>query len=241
MIRKGLMVLVLTTLFSVTGCARELLSYKSGDMKITVRHGREWIHDFSAMVKNPPQIAIWITDESGNYITTVFTTRKIATEGWIFNKGNRRKEALPYWSYSRGVRYDDGLFLPTKKHPVTDGVTGATPKDDFEILVDPIDLPERFYIYAEINHSTDFNDAWPKSARKGDGNYTGGEEGSGQPALIYRALVDTVDTGTGTALYTLNLAGHSSPDGSTGDLYTDMDGFTTALEIVDSITVEIMP
>lgn len=45
-------------------------------------------------------------------------------------------------------------------------------------------------VKVEVNHSSDFNDSYPKNAPAGDAHYSGGKEGSGQPALIYRADVD---------------------------------------------------
>lgn len=48
----------------------------------------------------------------------------------------------------------------------------------------------KFVVKIEINHSTDFNDFYPKTAQVGDPNYAGGSEGSGQPAVIYAAQID---------------------------------------------------
>lgn len=45
-------------------------------------------------------------------------------------------------------------------------------------------------VKVEVNHSTDFNDCYPKNDPAGDAHYSGGKEGSGQPALIYRADED---------------------------------------------------
>ncbi|MGB4033130.1 MAG: hypothetical protein GX467_02300 [Rikenellaceae bacterium] len=88
--------IMLAFLFCMTSCQKEELHFKEGDMEITVNPGEQWLHDFPLFLgfkqKNTPQFAIWIEDISGNYLATIFVTRKIATEGWIFNKGNRRKE-----------------------------------------------------------------------------------------------------------------------------------------------------
>ncbi|WP_444107092.1 TetR/AcrR family transcriptional regulator [Bacteroides sp.] len=76
----------------------------------------------------------------------------------------------------------------------------------------------------------------PKSAKEGDANYSGGKEGSGQPALVYAAEVDLT---SGKKEFTAKLIGHSSPDGSNGDLTKDTSSLTTALHIVKSITVYV--
>ena len=59
--------------------------------------------------KNPPQIAIWIEDADGQYLGTLYASKKIATQSWASAGGNRRKETLPYWCY----RQQPGRNLPS--------------------------------------------------------------------------------------------------------------------------------
>lgn len=230
--------LLLACIFALQSCEKEDLSFQRGDIEIEVETGEHWLHDFPLFLgitkKNPPQFAIWIEDTSGNYISTVFVTYKTATEGWQSNAGNRRKESLPHWCHQRGVVYEDGLLLPTKEHPLVDGITGATPQEDKTIKISPVNLEKPFVIKAEFNHSVDFNRYYPKDAKEGDANYSGGEMGSGQPAVVYSATIyrDTKKT-------ILELMGHSSPDGSQANVYADMQTLTTALTIVKSINVAI--
>ena len=107
------------------------------------------------------------------------------------------------------MKYDDGLYLPTKKEPFTDGLTGATPHSGFDVKMQPADGLKQFRIKIEINHSTDFNESYPKSAQEGDDNYSGGKEGSGQAERTGQTkpikqndrsacdtLPDTIRTGT---------------------------------------------
>lgn len=220
------------------GCGKELMEYRQGDLRISVEKGNEWLHDFPLFLgikkKNPPQIAIWIEDMQGNYLSTLYATHKIATQSWQAAGGNRRKEALPHWCYKRGIQYADGLYLPTKKEPLTDGITGATPQGSFDLKLSPADGLKRFIVKIEINHSTDWNDAYPKSARKEDANYSGGKEGSGQPAVVYAAEVDLT---TGRKEFKATLIGHSSPAGNDGYLTADTSTLTTALEIVKKISI----
>lgn len=232
-------VLSLLSLFVICSCEEVTLSYSSDNLQITINTGEHWLHDFPLFLgitkENPPQFAIWIEDTSGNYISTIYVTAKMANESWISNSGNRRKEALPHWCYQRGVQYDDGLYLPTKENPFTDCITGATPKADKNLKLALNELEYPFVIKAEFNHSIDWNDNFPKNATKGDENYSGGKEGSGQPAVIYSAGIDgTSDT------YELQLIGRSSADGSDGNIYNDLEKLTSAKSIVKSITVEIM-
>lgn len=218
-------------------CGKDELHFEQGDLKISVETGPHWLHDFPLLlgikVKNPPQFAIWLTDLDTNYIGTLFCTHKIAREGWIMNHGNRRKEALPFWAYCREVQEADGLFLPTKKTPLTDAVSGATPREDYALRYEP-GSRKHFLIFAEFNHSTDFNETYPKHARPETSGYSGGKEGSGQPALVYRAEIDLESSSNE---WVLQLVGHSSPDGSDGKLYPDLTGIGSALGIVKKVVV----
>lgn len=227
-------------LSSLCSCQKELIEYEKGDLKVRIEQGKEWLHDFPLFLgikkKNPPQIAVWLEDPEGNYLSTIYATHKIATQSWQASGGNRRKEALPHWCYSRGVKYDDGLYLPTKKEPLTDGISGATPSESFDIKLRAANTLKRFIVKIEINHSTDFNEAFPKSAREGEANYSGGKEGSGQPAVVYAAFVDL---SSGKEAVEANLIGHSSPDGTSGNIHENTSGLTTALHIVKRITVTI--
>jgi len=235
------MCLAMTSLLSFGSCKNDLIEYEQDDLKISIEQGDEWLHDFSLFLgikkKNAPQIAIWIEDMEGNYLSTIYVSHKLATQSWMAAGGNRRKESLPHWSHQHGVKYEDGLYLPTKKNPLPDGVTGATPSESFDIRMSPKDGLQQFIIKAEFNHSTDFNDHYPKSAKEGDANYTGGKMGSGQPAVIYQAIIDLK---SGNKNFPLTLIGHSSPDGSDGNIYTDMSGLTSALQIVKQITIQVL-
>ena len=216
--KMTLQILIFICIFFLNSCEKNKLSLEEGDIKIEIETGNNWLHDFPLLLglkkKNPPQFAIWIEDTSGNYISSVFVTHKIATESWQANQGNRRKESLPHWCWQRAVIYEDGLLLPTKKNPLTDGITGETPKKNKTIHFNPISLIKPLVIKAEFNHSVDFNEHYPENATEGDDNYSGGPEGSGQPAVVYADTVyfDTHET-------ELKLIGHSSPDGSDGIVY----------------------
>jgi hypothetical protein len=229
---------MLVGLFGFSSCSKEELSFTNGDIKIEIETGEHWIHDFPLFLgiskKNPPQFAIWLEDTRGNYISTVFATHKIATEGWKANNGNRRKEALPYWCHQRGVVYEDGLLLPTKENPLTDGITGATPKENKTLQLSLEDFTEPVVIKAEFNHSIDFNEYFPEDAKEGDANYSGGDMGSGQPAVIYSGTLNP-----GANELELQMIGYSSADGTNGNVNDDMEKLSTAKTIVGKIRVTI--
>jgi len=229
-----LILLFIAMLFLSSACKKDELIIVEGCAEIEIDAGENWLHEFPLFLgiakQNPPQFAIWVEDTSGNYLSTVYVTKKIATEGWISNKGNRRKEALPYWCHQRGIVYDDGLMLPTKENPLPDAVTGATPKTGKVFYTQLEDIKRPFILKAEFNHSTDFNDCFPKDAIAGEVNYSGGEEGSGQPAVIF---ADTIYPNIMNS--ELKLIGRSSADGSDGKIYTDLEKLTTAKSIVTTI------
>ena len=227
-------------LLCLTACEDDTTEYENRDVKVQIETGKNWLHDFPVMLgikkKNPPQIAIWVEDTAGRYISTIYVSHKVSSQDWVAANGNRRKEALPHWCHKRGVQYDDGLYMPIKDEPVADALTGATPHSSSDVRMHPKTLPAQFVVKAEINHSIDWNNTYPKDAAEDADNYSGGSEGSGQPAIVYAV---TVDARSGKKSFTADLIGHSSPDGSDGKLYPDTDALTSAQHIVKQITVSI--
>lgn len=214
--------------------------FGNGNIKVSIKQGNEWLHDFSIFWfikrKNAPQIAIWTEDLEGNFLSTIYVSKRLATQSWIAAGGNRRKEALPCWSYAQGKQYTDGLYLPTKSESLPDAVTGATPKGSFTANLQMNEDIKQFVVKCEFNHSTDFNAYYPKDAKEGDVNYSGGKVGSGQPAVVYQTVID-LDSGKNE--FKGELIGHSSPDGSDGKIYPDTSRLTTALYIVKEITIYV--
>lgn len=236
---KKLAVVGIAALGVLTSCNEDLVNYEQGDMKILVTKGDEWLHDFPLFLgikqKNPPQIAIWVEDMTGNYITSIYVSHKVATNSWQGNKNNKRKEALPVWNYARRIQSVDGISGATPQASI-DGISGATPRGSFDVKVSPVGNLKQFVIKIELNHSTDWNDNYPKNAKEGDTNYSGGEEGSGQPAVVYAA---EIDLDASQKQYTATIIGHSSPDGSNGNIYPDTSSLTSALNIAKEITINI--
>ena len=242
--RKNVLIGCVVLLFSCS-CRNDLVEYEHGDLKIYVEQGDCWVHDFPLFmgikIKNSPQIAIWLEDMNGNYLSTVYVSHKIATLSWKANGGNPRKEALPHWQHIRALKNMDGLTGATPMgglniQPVTDGVTGATPRGSFDLKFRPAHTLKRFVVKIEVNHSTDFNEFYPKTAKAGAPDYSGGKEGSGQPAVVYAAEVDLSSDAT---VFEAVFIGHSSPDGASGKIEPDLSRLTTALQIVKKITVTV--
>lgn len=235
--------------FLCCSCQKDLIEYQQNDIKVSVQEGAEWIHDYSLFLglkkKNPPQIAIWAEDTAGNYLSTIYVSHSLAKQKWIGAKEKSAKRILPYWGYayakrknspSSGADGTSGATSAGSTEPVVDALTGATPKGSFDVKLIPAGNPQKFVIKAEFNHSTDFNDTYIKTDDKGHVYYSGGKDGSGQPSVVYAAVIDTE---SGKKQIEAQLIGHSNHNGSNGDLYTDLSTLTTALNIVKRITVTI--
>lgn len=77
---------MLLTLAVFCSCEKDLIEYEAGDIRVRIEAGKEWLHDFPVFLgiskKNPPQIAIWLEDTAGNYLSTIYVSHKIATQSW---------------------------------------------------------------------------------------------------------------------------------------------------------------
>ena len=221
----------------LTACGKngQNTSHGIGDYQLSIEPGEAWHHTFYAMgfipIENEPQMAIWLEDTCGNFLSTVYVTERSATQGWRMAGGARRPEALPRWSHRRGIAAPDGLYMPTADAP--EAATGATPHGSFTACFATGQSPA--IVYAEINHSADFNQYYTAEALPGTPSYSGGKEGSGQPAIVYSAPILGEDSSEITVLKPI---GHSSPCGSDGLLRTSLDSITSALDIVSRISLK---
>lgn len=184
-----------------------------------------------------PQIAVWLEDNNGNYISTLYVTGKAATSGFysaVDGEGRvRRPETLPYWSHKRGVRAEDGLFVPAEDSTEFDGSTAATPKSDHLLLLNAKVL-EGYKVMAEVNRSYDFNEFYHKQRFPNDAVYSGSGS-SGQPSLVYGGDI-SFEQGNSTML---RLMGHGHHSGKNGELYADLSEITTAKKIVDFMVLNV--
>ena len=216
----------ITTLAEVAG--------KPVSVQVTI--GEQWAHSFRMFLKKittTPQIAIWAEDADGKYLETLYVTKKFATQDWGIMSGaadaTHRVESLPYWMFKRGAA---GVPSPTKKAPLPDAVTSASPKEDFTLKTNVPGETAEVFVLMELNLSFDENDAYPEKAKEQDANYNGV---SGQPAVVYRAKVNLAAPGR----YDMTLIGHSSASGKDGQLDEDVSSLTTALQIVKQAVVVV--
>jgi len=187
-----------------------------------------------------PQMAVWIEDMNGNYLETLYVTKKASNSSYIQSLFGgdevRRPEALPHWSFSRGIRSDDGLMAPSSANPIADAVTGATPVSSFDLRSVTNVEHDEVIVKFEVNRSFDFNEFYHSEAFPNDAVYSGSGS-SAQPSLIYAATVNLNDD---ERYYFMTLIGRGHHSGKNGDLYTDLAGITTAKEMVNRVIVEVL-
>lgn len=187
-----------------------------------------------------PQMAVWIEDTQGNYLETLYVTKKASNSSYIqsiFGGDEvRRPEALPHWSFSRGIKSDDNLMMPSGYNPIADSITGATPISSFDLRSVTNAKHDEIVIKFEINRSFDFNETYHPSAFPNDTVYSGSGS-SAQPSLIYATTVSLND---GEPYYFMNLLGRWHHSGKDGEIHTDLLGITTAKEMVSRIIVELL-
>jgi len=214
-----------------------IIKSDKGSMNLELEFARGEAH-------NHPSFAIWVEDTEGNYLSTLYVTKSIGTgifnygpgsngETWVPKPGwQKRPASLPYWLHKRSASLNLTL-LPTPEKPVTDAYTGATPVGDFRYRFDrSVDASKPFRVLVEINQPWDWNEYWV------NGKYDNPDyRTSCQPSLVYAVTVHPEDLGN--RLY-LNPIGHGHHSGENGILYTDLRTFTTALDIVDYISVTLI-
>lgn len=207
--------------------------------------GNAFVIDFiKGKAFNHPSFAIWVEDMEGNYIETLFVTQFVATgvyghgqiaPGKWDNKPGavRRPATLPYWAHKRNIIAPDSLYIPSPENPVSDAITGATPKGSFSLNTFLSEKKEgKLRLLLEINQAWDSNNFWFTGKYPDDIDYYS----SLQPSLVYAATIDLLTPDTPVFL---NPIGHGHPSGKDGRLFTDLTSLTTAKDIIYSVSVRI--
>lgn len=191
---------------------------------------------------NHPSFVVWLEDSEGKYIQTLFITRAIG-QG-VFNYGDKsgsawkpgevsRPAALPYWTFKRGVRNEDGTLVPTPRNKVPDAYSGATPNGSFRLTSkSDTQLTGNVKVMMEINQPWDWNEYWTNTMFDDDADY----KTSCQPAIVYSAVLDMDSPGITVEMIPI---GHSHYSGKSGELFPDLSTITTALHIAEKVTVTV--
>lgn len=200
-----------------------------------------------------PQMAVWIEDEQGNYVETLFISKATA-RGFFFGGRSkddfktfdkqkdasgdfRRVNALPVWSHKRGVKYADDLYVPPSNNPLPDAITGATIIDNFQLLSSIKEL-SKFELKIEINVAFDDNEYYSEYDFPDDEIFHNGTGQLGQPSIIFSTTIDMNDNKN---YYLMELIGHGHYSGQNGSINSDLSTLTTAIQIVERIVVGVKP
>ncbi|MBN1414570.1 MAG: hypothetical protein JW973_05680 [Bacteroidales bacterium] len=247
-LRNTLQVLMLTVLIVAFGsCRSSRVSGKTEPTDTLITNagekGAELIFKFERGESfNHPLMALWLEDTNGNYLQTLYVAESIAKG--IYGYGDkstgkwlpgpiRRPATLPVWAHSRGVRENDGYYIPTMSTALPDAMTGATPSGNFLVMSRLLpNIPPVFDVYFEINQSWDWNEFWTNNKFPDDDDY----KTSCQPALVYKARIYQDVSGIPI---NLSLIGHSHYSGKDGKIYDDLSTITTAKNITGKVWVKI--
>ncbi len=167
-----------------------------------------------------PQMAIWVEDENGNYLETLFVSKATAKRLFFGGRSKynfktfdqskgassdyRRVNALPVWSHKRGVQYADGLYVPSNEDHFPDAITGETITDNFKLLTS-MDRSSKFRLKIELNVAFDDNEFYSEFDFPDDDVYHSGTGQLGQPSIVFDTLIDLED---GTKYYLMTLIGY---------------------------------
>jgi hypothetical protein len=182
-----------------------------------------------------PIMAIWVEDVKGNFIGTLYASQSISTGIFrygVYDKGKwlpgerNRPAALPRWKNLTSAN-------ASKSTQNIDAFSGATPSGSFTLKTMLPPYMSELKVVMEVNKPWDFNNYWHNNRFPGDEEYAT----SGQPALIYEALVSRNSTEN---RFYFKPVGHSNPSGANGEVNPDITTFTSALKIIDNAWIEIV-
>ena len=219
---------------SQTYNSKETSNSKKINLCLNIEQGKSYNH---------PTFAIWLENIEGKFLKSLFVTDAIGSGTWPYGikkpgqwteeSGSRpRPMTLPYWLHKRNNNTSLPK-IPSPKQPVPDAITGATPKNDFQVdFTISSAIPDTFQLRLEINQPWDWNQYWSSD------KYTENEKYriSCQPAVVYSVKIDLTDK---MDTYYLNPIGHSHFSGDNGYLYTNLSTLTTALNIIKTAKVKI--
>jgi len=223
--KKLVLIIFVVVAISLIGCfgcntgGKNRQTIISNGIEFTIEIGEHW-HEkmkvFIFSVKKTPQLAVWIENDQGDYVSTITVTGKSVRNNWKSAPKEGRPEALPVWNHKRQNSSEQ-----------IDIVSSATPKGTVDIQIDNSSLTngQEYDVYLEVNHSFDYNDHWTE-------NNSGV---NGQPSLIYHTKFIAGTSGK----IKLNPIGHGSVDGSNGNIVNGLDSLTTALTIIKDAYINI--
>jgi hypothetical protein len=131
---------------------------------------------YLSMYAEPPQFAIWLENPVNGKTKQVFVTYRAGQDDW---EGKADVPvAIPHWSTVFKNREKD--------NDIYDGVSGATPKEDYFRVRVEVPLGSVWICWIEMNLAGDYNDFYPQFNPV---TFQEDEFSCGQPALLYRTEI----------------------------------------------------
>jgi len=147
-----------------------------------------------------------------------------------------RPESLPVFLHKNRSLSESKSLIPDGEDVIVDSFSGATMTQSFLLTSTLKDETMRpFKVRLEINNSFDFNDYYSSDRFPDDPVYSGNGY-SAQPSLVYEAIVENDEN---TTVFPMKLIGRGHHSGQDGEIYTDLENMTTALELIDRILIEV--
>ena len=182
------------------------------------------------------QLAVWLTDDQGRFVDTLFVTRKTGRKG-LGNRGGglddkwggSRLSVLPVWAHQRGRDYGGGNYYPPADQPLPDAVSGATPKAGVFNLQWTSAKPLNtgiYHYYIEVNKSFDDNEQHDYSWYRG------------QPSVVWRG---ELTVGPESCQSQARIIGHGEAAGADGVIDPDLSTLTTALKLIEKAEASYLP
>ena len=167
----------------------------------------------------PPSFALWSENRQGKAITIYVTCK--AAKGYEGNNVNNHQD-LPVWNKIRSTQN----LTPDSRE--LDAITTATPtRNSFLIHWEPIPINpiDTIRLFLEVNVPYDYNNFFTRNMGT-----------NGQPSLIYGTTF-TVQPDTLIISQNTRVLGRGHHRGETDQIYPDLTGVTTALDIIEGILV----
>ncbi len=192
-------------------------------LALTAESGPLWTTR-KLFMRMTPSFAGWVETPEGDFVGTLTVSGKASSGGWMAAPSEGRPEALPVWNHASAASASGG----------EDAVSGASSASGASGSGAALSLTsgEEYAVFFEINRSFDYNEAWPKGAKKGEAGWSGV---NGQPSLVYGARFTAGKAGR----VELKVLGHGSVDGSDGLIDGDLSGITTAFDAVKDVYLEV--
>lgn len=180
----------------------------------------------STIYGEPPQLAVWIVEQSSNITKTIYVTRRTALNKWVGKL--YCKVSLPYWEVSTGMREKSKSLRKNN----LDALTSATSPADQLIIESILDTGKVWNYFIEVNLSGDYNKSFPLYPK----DVHIDTEGNGQPSLVYSGQIISKKGSSSTP----RLIGRTFQTRVEDTLNTDLSGITTAKNIIKSVLVKAL-